>query len=104
MDTPLTPEQAFKEALRIAGSQAALATIVGKKQPAISKRLRGTCRAEPAEAVAIEQQTGVARHLLCPDIFVPKAISHVLPCQEVVEGRAPIVPGDRCAISQCVKS
>jgi len=38
MDTPMTPQEAFNEALRRAGSQAALATIVGKRQPAISKR------------------------------------------------------------------
>ena len=34
----------------------------------------------------------------------PGPTSHVLPCQEVVEGSAPIVPGDRRAIPQCVKS
>jgi DNA-binding transcriptional regulator YdaS (Cro superfamily) len=100
----MTPQEAFNEALRRAGSQAALATIVGKRQPAISKRLRGTCRAEPSEAIAIERETGVPREALCPEIFNPEASSSVLPGNEVVEGRAPIVPGDRRAISQCVKS
>lgn len=69
MQSQLTPQQAFNEALQRAGSQAALAIVVGKKQPAISKRLNGSCRAEPDEAVAIERKLGVSRHLLRPDIF-----------------------------------
>jgi DNA-binding transcriptional regulator YdaS (Cro superfamily) len=104
MDTPMTPQEAFNEALRRAGSQAALATIVGKRQPAISKRLRGTCRAEPTEAIAIERETGVPRAALCPEVFNPDPTSSVLPGSEVVEGGAPIVPGDRRAKMQCVKS
>ncbi|WP_452665681.1 YdaS family helix-turn-helix protein [Sphingomonas zeae] len=104
MEQPMTPEKAFKEALRLAGSQTALAVIVGKRQPAISKRLRGNCRAEPSEAIAIERSTGVSRHLLCPDIFDPEPTSSVLPGNEVVEGGAPTVPGNRRAITQCVKS
>ena len=50
MQKDLTPQQAFNEALTRAGSQAALASVIGKKQPAISKRLNGSCRAEPDEA------------------------------------------------------
>jgi DNA-binding transcriptional regulator YdaS (Cro superfamily) len=69
MESHLTPQQAFNEALNRAGSQAALASVIGKKQPAISKRLNGSCRAEPDEAVAIERKLGVSRHLLRPDIF-----------------------------------
>lgn len=103
MDTPMTPQEAFNEALRRAGSQAALARIVGKKQPAISKRLRGSCRAEPTEAIAIERATGVAREALCPDVFNPNTTSSVLPGNEVVEGGAPIENGNRRAEMQCVK-
>lgn len=65
----MTPQQAFSDALHRAGSQAALASIVGKRQPAISKRLNGSCRAEPDEVLAIERKLGVSRHLLRPDIF-----------------------------------
>jgi len=65
----MTPQQAFSEALHRAGSQAALASIVGKRQPAISKRLNGSCRAEPDEVLVIERKLGVSRHLLRPDIF-----------------------------------
>ncbi len=73
MDTPLSPEDAFREALRIAGSQEALAAIVGKKQAAISKRVRGTCVARPEEVIPIEQETGVSRHDLRPDIYPVEA-------------------------------
>lgn len=69
MESPVSPQQAFSEALHRAGSQAALASIVGKGQPAISKRLNGSCRAEPDEVLAIERNLGVSRHLLRPDIF-----------------------------------
>jgi len=65
----MSPQQAFSEALHRAGSQAALASIVGKRQPAISKRLSGSCRAEPDEVLAIERNLGVSRHLLRPDIY-----------------------------------
>ncbi len=65
----MTPQQAFSEALHRAGSQAALASIVGKRQPAISKRLNGSCRAEADEVLVIERKLGVSRHLLRPDIF-----------------------------------
>lgn len=65
----MTPQQAFSEALHRAGSQTALALIVGKRQPAISKRLNGSCRAEPDEVLVIERKLGVSRHLLRPDIF-----------------------------------
>lgn len=75
----MTPQEAFSTALDRAGSQAALAAIVGKRQPAISKRLNGSCRAEPDEVLAIERNLGVSRHLLRPDIFcgVPTATDEV---------------------------
>ena len=57
-----------------------------------------------AEAIAIERVTGVAREALCPDVFDPTATSSVLPGNEVVEGGAPTVPGNRRAEMQCVKS
>jgi DNA-binding transcriptional regulator YdaS (Cro superfamily) len=69
MELTMTPQQAFSEALHRAGSQAALASIVGKRQPAISKRLSGSCRAEADEVLVIERKLGVSRHLLRPDIF-----------------------------------
>jgi DNA-binding transcriptional regulator YdaS (Cro superfamily) len=69
MDQTMTPQDAFKEALKLARSQAGLAAIVGKRQPAISKRLAGSCRAEADEVLAIETALGVSRHLLRPDIY-----------------------------------
>lgn len=76
MESPVTPEDAFREALRIAGSQGALAAIVGKKQAAISKRINGNCQARPEEVLAIERETGVLRYHLRPDIY-PAEPSHV---------------------------
>ena len=58
MELPISPEDAFRKALRIAGSQGALAAIVGKKQAAISKRINGNCQARPEEVLAIERETG----------------------------------------------
>lgn len=75
MESPPTPEDAFREALRIAGSQAALAAIVGKRQAAISKRLNGSCQARPEEVLPIERATGVPCHYLRPDIY-PREIIH----------------------------
>lgn len=75
MDSLPTPEDAFREALRIAGSQEALAAIVGKKQAAISKRVNGVCQARPEEVLPIERETGVPRHHLRPDIY-PLDIPH----------------------------
>lgn len=100
MDTAMTPQQAFSEALHRAKTQGRLAAIVGKKQPAISKRLKGSGVAEPEEAIAIERELGIPRHLLCPDIFEPASAptSPVLPGPEVeVADGAPIVPCDRRA-------
>lgn len=69
MDSRLSPADAFREAAQIAGSQAALAQIAGKKQPAISKRLKAGKPAEPDEVLSIEAATGISRHLLRPDIY-----------------------------------
>lgn len=69
MDTAFTPAEAFRESAKIVGSQAALARVCGKQQPAISKRLRAGKPAEPDEVLAIEAATGISRHDLRPDIY-----------------------------------
>lgn len=70
--------QALSRAVEIAGSQAALAEKIGKKQPQIAMWLkRGTV--DPAYCIAIEEATGaqVTRYDLRPDVFgeAPKAPS-----------------------------
>lgn len=69
MEDALTPAEAYQEAIRRAGTQAALAMITGTSQPTVSKRLRAGAGATPAEAIAIERALGLPRHLLCPAIF-----------------------------------
>lgn len=82
----MTPEQAFLAALDLAKTQAALAAIVGKRQPAISKRIAGSCRAEPDEVLAIEQALGVPRELLRPDLYPPSDAVHAAPVAGVGPG------------------
>lgn len=91
------------EAVRAAGSQTAFGRLIGKRQSSVREWLL-TNRPLPAEFVlTVEEATGVSRHRLRPDIY-PHPTSSVLPGSEVVEGGAPIVPGDRRAKMQCVKS
>lgn len=91
------------EAVRAAGNQTAFGRLIGKRQSSVREWLVND-RPLPAEHVLkVEEATGISRHRLRPDIY-PETTSHVLPSAEVVEGSAPVVPGDRRAISQCVKS
>ena len=64
--------QPLARAVEIAGSQAALAEKIGKKQPQIAMWLkRGTI--DPASCIPIETATGgaVTRYELRPDVFGP---------------------------------
>jgi len=63
------PLAALKNAIAIAGSQSALARILGTRQSTVSAwLLRGTPL--PAERVLpIEEATGVSRHDLRPDLY-----------------------------------
>jgi len=64
MDTPLD------RCIQAAGSQSALARIVGTSQAAISWRVRNDKRSIPWEwAVAVERATGVPREELLPELF-----------------------------------
>lgn len=64
----MTGKSPLQEAIDKAGSEAKLGSLTGYSQVAINKaKHRG--RASPAMAVKIERETGVPRHLLCPDIF-----------------------------------
>ena len=61
--------RALKSAIKIAGSQTALAKRIGTQQQNISYWLKKG--RPPAEAaIAIERETGIARHRLRPDLFV----------------------------------
>mgnify|MGYP000020540069 CR=1 FL=1 len=69
MDDSVAPIDALKKAIAVAGSQSALARILGTRQSTVSAwLLRGTPL--PAERVLpIEEATGVSRHDLRPDLY-----------------------------------
>ncbi len=65
----LTPSDALKEAVAIAGGQSATARICQRSQAAVWKWLNNG-KLLPAECVlAMESATGVSRHALRPDIY-----------------------------------
>jgi DNA-binding transcriptional regulator YdaS (Cro superfamily) len=60
--------EALREAIRIAGSQTKLARAIDVTQGHVSQWLRrGKVPAE--KVLLIERATGIARHLLRPDVF-----------------------------------
>ena len=69
LETPETPEEALKEAIRHAGGAAALARQLGIRQPSISG-----WKVVPALRVRqLERLTGVSRARLRPDLYGPDA-------------------------------
>ena len=85
------------------GNQSAFERETGVKQQTLSYWLKHQRPVSPTAALKVATATGIPASRIRPDIY-PETASHVLPCHEAVEGGAPIVPGDRRAISQCVKS
>lgn len=65
----VTPQDALRRAVDVAGSQAALARLLGVSQPSVWKWLdRG--KALPAEHVhAVVAATGISKEELRPDLF-----------------------------------
>jgi DNA-binding transcriptional regulator YdaS (Cro superfamily) len=69
MESDLTPNEALKKAVLIVGSQAAMARLLGIKQPSVWAWLKGG-KSVPAEHVLkVESATGVSRHDLRPDVY-----------------------------------
>lgn len=61
---------ALQEAIEVAGSQSELARRIGVKQSHIWNWLHRGKRTIPAEfVIPIEQETGISRHKLRPDIY-----------------------------------
>ncbi|MDR6144976.1 DNA-binding transcriptional regulator YdaS (Cro superfamily) [Sphingomonas sp. SORGH_AS870] len=85
------------------GNQSAFERETGVKQQTLSYWLKHDRPVSPLFVLRVATATGIPASRIRPDMY-PEAPSNVLPCQEAVEGVAPIVPGDRRAISQCVKS
>lgn len=72
----VTPQEALREAVGRAGSQAALARICGVKQPSVWAWLKQG-KTLPAEHVlGVESATGISRHRLRPDLYPPGELSH----------------------------
>lgn len=68
----LTPNQAFRRAVEIAGGQSALSRRIGKSQQAISDRLRAGDPLWPEHVLVVEEVTGISRHRLRPDVYGPE--------------------------------
>ncbi|QXT36867.1 helix-turn-helix domain-containing protein [Sphingomonas sanguinis] len=94
---------AFHEAIAYLGGQTPTAEICGCTQGNISQLLKAGSLPSPTHARKLADATGIPASRIRPDIY-PDPTSSVLPGSEVVEGGAPIVPGDRRAKMQCVKS
>jgi len=90
------PVEAFREAVRIAGSQTAFARIVGCTQGNISQLLKFGRLLPPGYVVAVEAATGISRHQLRPDIYPDPPI----PAGRTVAGGAPVAQCDRRAKMQ----
>jgi DNA-binding transcriptional regulator YdaS (Cro superfamily) len=65
-----THHEALKEAIKVMGSQAALARAVGKQQGHVWFWLKEAKKLSPSIAIKIEHATDgkVSRHDLCPEL------------------------------------
>lgn len=69
MVTSGTLESPVERAVRLAGSQSALAKIAGRSQPTVSLWIKGNMKL-PAECVLpVEAALGIPRHDLRPDLY-----------------------------------
>lgn len=81
----------LRKAVKIAGSQTALAAMIGKTQGHISKWLeRGYI--PPDAVLAIERATGISRHELRPDLYPPEARGFAESGTEDISRRARDLP------------
>lgn len=77
MDRESSPDQqsAIVEAVRRAGSQSALARLIGTSQATVWKWLNKGLPITPVLVLAIEAATGVSKHDLRPDLYPRDSIS-----------------------------
>lgn len=69
MERHLTPFEALKSAVEIAGGQSAISRICEVSQAAVWKWLQSAKRLPAEYVLRVEAATGVSRHLLRPDIY-----------------------------------
>ena len=80
----MTPFEALSLAAVRAGSQSALARLVGCSNTAVWKWVQSSKRMPAEFVLRAEQATGVSRHALRPDIY-PVEVSHVSPAWQGVD-------------------
>ncbi|WP_454691159.1 YdaS family helix-turn-helix protein [Achromobacter aloeverae] len=84
---------ALQDAIRLAGSQAALARLIGKKQPHIQKWLKSKNALRPEHCRAIELAVGVPRAAFRPDDYWVMWPDLEPPPDTPLPGGAPAPPG-----------
>jgi DNA-binding transcriptional regulator YdaS (Cro superfamily) len=80
---------ALRRAVQAVGSQQLFATLVGKTQGAISKRLAAgqSCWAE--DVLKVEEATGISRHDLRPDLYPREDGAAAPEADDLLEGVRP---------------
>lgn len=66
-------EEAIRNAVRAAGSQSALARMIGTSQATVWKWLHRGLAVTPRLVLVIEARTGISRHDLRPDLYPREA-------------------------------
>lgn len=84
MVADMTPYEALMAAVEQAGSQSALARLVGCSNTAVWKWVQSSKRMPAEFVLRAEQATGVSRHELRPDIY-PVEVSHAPPAWHGVD-------------------
>jgi DNA-binding transcriptional regulator YdaS (Cro superfamily) len=69
MEIEAPPNQPLRAAIEKLGSQAALAELVGVRQPAVSKWLAKGAPLPAEFVLRVEAETGISRHELRPDVY-----------------------------------
>ncbi len=72
MDGNPTPNQAFRRAVKIVGSQVAYGELLGRSQQSVSDRLVGEQEIWAEDVLKVERATGVPRWELRPDLYPPE--------------------------------
>ena len=65
----ISPQDALRAAVEAVGSQAAMARLVGVRQPSVWRWLHKGQALPPEHVLAVEAATGVSKHDLRPDIY-----------------------------------
>ncbi|WP_082448360.1 MULTISPECIES: transcriptional regulator [unclassified Sphingomonas] len=69
MALPIQTESALERAIRAAGSQSALARLIGTRQSTVASWLVRKKALPPEHVLLVEAGTGISRHDLRPDIY-----------------------------------